>query len=185
MKNEELHIVLMIGSIRKERSSHKPAQVIVKLLEDRGVLVEILDLQELDLPVFDDGLDATGAEKLLEAYKKMDGMILVNPEYNHTISSSVKNAIDFARSKELVNKPMTLVTTSMGGWGGLRSVYPVRQAWFGVGGQPMKPNLQTKDVTKFDVENPDENWLKAANRFVDDSLRWFRIIKAGSALEQE
>lgn len=184
MENFELKVAVMIGSIRKDRQSIKPAEVIVGLLKERHIDPIVLDLQELNLPVFDDGLESASRTTLLETYKKMDGLILVTPEYNHGIPGCVKNAIDFARNGELKDKPMTLVTVSNGGWGGIRAVDHIRQCWFGNAGLALRHNLQTRNVKEFDAENPDAAWLRLANNFIEDSLRWFRVIKTGTAQEK-
>lgn len=184
MENFELNVAVMIGAVRKDRQTIKPAQVITRLLEERGLKPVVLDLQELDLPLFDDAFQSEGRTKLLETYKKMDGLIIVTPEYNHGISAPVKNAIDYARNYEFRDKPMTLVTTSMGGWGGIRAVDHIRQCWFGNDGLALRHNLQTTHVTDFDAENPDPAWLRLANDFIEESLRWFRVIKTGTAQEK-
>lgn len=173
----------MIGSIRKERQSDKPATVLLDLLSKQSVEPVVLDLRELNLPVFDDGIDHEGRSKLLEAYEKMDGLILVSPEYNNSIPSSVKNAIDFARSRELSGKPLAICTTSDGNWGGVRATQGIRDAWFGDGGIVVPPSLPTPHVDEFDASAPPEQWLERANGFIERSLQWFRIIKSGKQQE--
>lgn len=177
MSSTPLKIAVMIGSIRKERKTDKPAFALINLLKERGVEVLTLDLQELDLPLFDDGLEHDGRSKLLATYKEMDAMIVVNPEYNHSISSAVKNALDYAREKELVDMPISIVTTSAGGWGGARSLSQVRNACCGAGSIVIPSFMHVPGIMDFD-EN-DESWKERANGFLDKAVQWFRIIKDG------
>ncbi len=179
MKNEDLHIAVMIGSIRKERQSDKPANVLAEYLKGLGVHVKVLDLQKLDLPMFDDGIEHDGRTELLEAYQRMDGIIIVTPEYNHSIPSPVKNAIDYARDKELMGKPMASVGTSRGHWGGARVLPELRHIWTGAGGISLPVSLQTPMVTEFDESNPPEKWIEGMEGFVQNTLKWFMIIKSG------
>lgn len=180
MPNKKIKVAVMIGSIRKERQSIKPANVIIEMLKERGVEPIVLDLQEMNLPMFDDGLENESKTKLLDVYKEMDGMIIISPEYNHSISSPLKNAIDYAREKELFGKPMSCVGVSGGPWGGARMVGELRHIWLGVGGLSLPVAAQTPNVGDFKEENPPEIWLKGVNSFLDNSLKWFNIIKLGS-----
>jgi chromate reductase len=177
MSSTPLKIAVMIGSIRKKRLSDKPTFALIDLLKERGVDVITLDLQELALPLFDDGLEHDGRTKLLATYKEMDGMIVVNPEYNHSISSAVKNAFDYAREKELVDVPASIVTSSAGGWGGTRSLSQVRNAWCGAGGVSVPPFMHVPGIGQFD--ETDEAWKERANVYLDKALRWFQIIHDG------
>lgn len=171
-----MKIGLMIGSIRKGRQSDKPARVLERILEENGHEVLLLDLQELDLPIFDDGIEHEGKERLLEAYKEMDGLIIVSPEYNHSIPAPVKNAIDFARNKELLEKPLAVCSVSAGGWGGVRMTSELRAAWLGVGALALPLELPTPNVKEFEVENPPEMWLEKAHKFVEKFNYWLEKL---------
>ena len=98
----------MIGSIRKERKTIKAANALLMLLKAKGVEPIVLDLQELDLPMFDDGIEHDGRTKLLETYKAMDGLIIVSPEYNQSVPGVVKNAIDYDRKISFLPNPWPL-----------------------------------------------------------------------------
>lgn len=176
MPKQELNIAVMIGSIRQDRQTIKPAKALIKLLKDRGVKTVVLDLQALDLPMFDDGISHKGKTKLLNAYKKMDGIIIVSPEYNHSIPSPVKNAIDFARDNELSGKPLAIMGTSSGSWGGARMLSQLRNAWIGVGGIALPIFSQVPHVTDFKAT---DEWTERTNRFLDQSIDGFMTIKKG------
>lgn len=177
MPSTPLKIAVMIGSIRKERKTDKPAFALIHLLKERGIEVITIDLQELDLPVFDDNMDHVGVTKLLASYKEMDAMIVLNPEYNHSISSALKNALDYAREKELMDVPVSIVTTSAGGWGGARSLSQVRNACCGSGSIVIPSFMHVPGIMNFD-EN-DEAWKERANGYLDGAVKWFNIIKDG------
>jgi NAD(P)H-dependent FMN reductase len=179
MSSTPLKIAVMIGSIRKTRRTDKPAFALIDLLKERNMDPILIDLQELDLPLFDDGIEHEGRTKLLSAYREMDALIILNPEYNNSISSAVKNAIDYSRDGELDEMPAAIVTTSAGRWGGARSVSQVRNAWFGVGAIAVPPVMQIPSLSEFDGK--DEAWIENANKFLDRALRWFRIIQDGKA----
>lgn len=172
-------VLLLIGSTRKNRQSVKPAIVVQKLLEEKGANVIALDLQELQIPLFDDDLESVGKHTLLEAYKKVDGVIILCPEYNHAEPAVVKNAIDVSRNKEIFGKPLTVVGTSNGNWGGARMVASLHTSWLGVGGIALPFALLTPHVDEFDAQNPPADWMARAEKFVLDSTHWFEIIRKG------
>lgn len=172
-------VLLLIGSTRKNRQSVKPAIAIRQLLEEKGADVMALDLQELQIPLFDDDLESIGKHTLLEAYKKADGVIILCPEYNHAEPAVVKNAIDISRQKELYGKPLTVIGTSNGNWGGARMVASLHTSWLGVGGIALPFALLTPHVDQFNAEHPPTDWSERAETFVEKSIEWFEIIRKG------
>jgi len=180
----DIHLALMIGSIRKNRHTHKPAQALIRLFEEAGATVSVLDLRELDLPVFDDGIDHPGRIKLLETYAACDGMVVVTPEYNHAISSAVSNAIDFARSGEMAGKPIVPVGVSRGGFGGVRAIESMRVQAFGLKSFCPPPYFAISKVEEFDPDNLPDGFEEYAKKFVDETIYWFRVIKDGKQAQQ-
>jgi NAD(P)H-dependent FMN reductase len=82
--------------------------------------VEIVDLAEVDLPMFAEpehprfgrySLDSTKAFSATIA--RADAFAIVHPEYNHSYNAALKNALDHLNS-EWARKPVTLI-----GYGGV------------------------------------------------------------------
>lgn len=183
MKNKDLTVAILIGSIRKDRQSIKPAKAIIALLKEHGVKPIVLDLQTLALPAFDGETTNVNVnvKKVLNTYKKMDGIIIISPEYDHSVPSAVVNALEHARLKELLNKPMSAVCVSAGLWGGMRALPALRQMWLGVGGVALPTFLPVPFVETFTA---DEEWKNCANVFLSNTLKLFRIIKKGMSFEK-
>ena len=124
-----MNITLILGSIRPERQSIKPALYLQKKLEAAGHQITFIDLKELNLPVFNDTpeqTESTSAKTLVQSVVEADGIILVTPEYNHTFGSATKNALDFLRHREFMHKPLGLVAVSNGAIGGARAIVALR-----------------------------------------------------------
>ena len=133
MNNKTLNIKVIIGSTRQGRFSEKPAQWIfeeVKKLE--GVEVELLDLRDYEMPFFDSPISPSMAKgqysnetvkKWAEKINDGDAFIIVTPEYNHSTSGVLKNAIDWI-SPEWNKKPVAFM--SYGSVGGARAVEQLR-----------------------------------------------------------
>lgn len=62
------------------------------------------------LPLYDQDLDTSGPPpaviRLREAVRAADGLVIVTPEYNHTIPAATKNAVDWA-SRPMRDMPLT------------------------------------------------------------------------------
>ncbi len=175
--NESLRIALILGSVRVGRQSEKPAGVLKRLFEEAGASVDFVDLMELNLPVYNGENGGEGRERLLDAYKQADVIVMVSPEYHQSLPGAVKNAIDFADSKELRDKPLAIVGVSSGQWGGGRMVVALRQAWIGAKGIVLPPSLLTPYVEDFDPASPNAQWVERAREFVESVLTWAKRLR--------
>lgn len=119
-----LTIPVVLGSVRPRRLSERPAHLIVERLTALGCQAPLVDLRVLDLPIFgqsrdQDDLPAVVALKTVAA--EADAVVWLTPEYNHSFTSAVKNAVDYLHS-EIRRKPMAICGLSGGGLGGARAV---------------------------------------------------------------
>ncbi len=120
-------IAIVIGSIRAARLSDRPALYLKTQFEQAGHQVDLVDLRELNLPVFADNPEMpAGAHHFIESIKQADGVVLVSPEYNHTYGSALKNALDYLRKQELMHIPLACVGVSNGFAGGVRALLMLR-----------------------------------------------------------
>lgn len=110
-------ILVVTGSVRPHSANEKVVPVVVSALEMRGAVVTVANLKEINLPFFDDPTPPSAPEyaptdERVLAWTKMvadaDGVVLVTPEYNHTMSPVQLNAIDWIY-KEWANKPIALI----------------------------------------------------------------------------
>ena len=97
-------IAIILGATRESRFGAKPAEWILERAKARdGWEVELLDLKDFDLPLFNEvasnawmPTEDANARKWQEALARFDGFIFVTPEYNRSIPGSLKNALDQA-----------------------------------------------------------------------------------------
>lgn len=132
-------ILAFAGSLRKDSYNKKLVAVAAAGARDAGADVTQIDLADYPLPVFDQDLEAAqglpdNAIRLKEALKGHDGFLIGCPEYNSSITSALKNVIDWAsrpapdeESLECFKgKVVVLMSTSPGALGGLRGLVHVR-----------------------------------------------------------
>lgn len=115
-------ILVVSGSVRPHSVNSRMVPYVASMLKDKGVEVTIADLKELDLPFFDNPIPPSAPEfaptdervvKWTKMVAEADGVVLVTPEYNRTMTPVQLNAIDWIY-KEWHGKPVALVGY---GWG--------------------------------------------------------------------
>ena len=123
-----MKIVAIPGSLRKNSYNKMAIGYLVQGAQDAGAEVEILDLKEYALPVYDGDIEKEGTPKNVEKFVQKiidaDSIIICTPEYNYSIPGGLKNAIDWvSRSSHhpFRGKPLALAGTSPGHWGTVRS----------------------------------------------------------------
>lgn len=131
--HKTVNILGISGSLRKESFNRKALQLAKKFATETGASVTELDLKELDLPIYDGDIEARGmpesAMKLKQAIEAADVLLIASPEYNFSISSALKNAVDWASrsGNSFDGKIAAIFGASPGAFGTLRGQYHVRQ----------------------------------------------------------
>ncbi|WP_223691937.1 NADPH-dependent FMN reductase [Leifsonia poae] len=124
-------IAIIIGSTRPGRNGEAVARWVFEHAAQReGVQYELVDLKDWALPHLDEALPAGMGQYANDHTKawaakvdEFDGYIFVTPEYNHSTSGVLKNAIDYVGA-EWNNKAAGFV--SYGVFGGARAVENLR-----------------------------------------------------------
>ena len=115
-----MRILAIAGSLRADSHNRRLLDAAAALIAARGVEVEILDPDALrSLPHFDQDLEADSpveVERLRAKIAEADGLLIATPEYNGSIPSVIKNAVDWASRPRtdavLKNKPVAVVGAS-------------------------------------------------------------------------
>ena len=124
-------IALIIGSTRETRFADKPAAWMLAQAQKRDDMdVELVDLRDFDLPLFDEAASnlwmPSSDERAVKWQQKIgefDGFIFVVAEYNRSITGALKNALDQAYN-EWNRKPMSAI--AYGSVGGTRALEHLR-----------------------------------------------------------
>lgn len=125
------HIGIVIGSIREARFGEKPAKWLYDIAKKRSdATFKLLDLRDFPLPFFDEAVSPAMTPSTNQvavawsaALAKLDGLVIVTPEYNHAPPAVVKNALDYAYD-EFNRKPIAFL--GYGGAGAARSIEQLR-----------------------------------------------------------
>jgi NAD(P)H-dependent FMN reductase len=127
----DLNIAIILGSTRPGRNGKAVADWVAEQAAARtSARYELVDLVDHPLPHIDEPLPPTMGQYAGEHTKawaakigSYDGFIFVTPEYNHSTSGVLKNAIDYLYA-EWNNKAAAFV--SYGSLGGARAIEHLR-----------------------------------------------------------
>lgn len=127
MSTKKYSIAIVSSSVRVGRKSHRVALYLKNQLEDSfDASVEMLDLAELQFPIFDERLKfqknpLPSTVLFSETIKRADGVIIVTPEYNGGYPAALKNVVDLL-TDEWNHKPIAISTASGGLFGGMQVI---------------------------------------------------------------
>lgn len=127
----ELKIAVILGSTREGRNGAAVADWVMEKAAGRAAAdYELVDLRDYPLPMFDEPTGPSyGPSKRPEVMAwsakvaEFDGYVFVAPEYNHSFSAVLKNALDHLYV-EFNNKAAAFV--SYGAFAGARAVEQLR-----------------------------------------------------------
>jgi NAD(P)H-dependent FMN reductase len=176
------HLQIVIGSTRPSRKGPAVAAWFERIARKHGGFeVEVVDLAEVNLPLFDEPEHPrfkTYHHEHTKAWSarvaKADAFVFVTPEYNFSIAPAMLNAIDYL-VHEWAYKPVGYV--SYGGVsGGLRAVQMSKMLVTSLKMMPIPEAVTLPFFTKlFDEQGlfvPGEVQDKAAAAMLDELARW-------------
>ena len=122
-------IVGLGGSLRKGSTSRAALQRALAGAEAAGAETTLLDLRELELPMYDpdDDEPTEGAATLIESCHAADGLLWSSPLYQGTISGAFKNALDWLhvlgrRDPPYLHDKVIGLISAAGGTQGLQAI---------------------------------------------------------------
>lgn len=182
-----LKIAILTGSIRDTRVNLQVAEYIQKIAaENTEATFEIVDIKDYPLPHFNeskaplmanrqyDNPDVQAWSKVIDQY---DGYIFVTPEYNKSITSALKAAIDHL-SPEWNHKAAAII--SYGSSNGVAASYSLRPILnslkLAVVSTTVGFNMYV-DFENFRTFNPREASLKPLTPMLNDLVAWSKALK--------
>jgi len=181
---ENLKIMLVTGSVRLGRQSHKVGRYLQQLLGGyEHVETEMLDLLEDPLPMMDERYDLhpdppESVRRAGERIRAADALILISPEYGGSYPGVLKNLTDLF-GRQMTGKAIGVVTTSSGKLGGINASHQLQHLILSMRCYPMPLKLLVPFVHEaFDEQgNPVHPELATGTRqFIGSFLEFARAI---------
>jgi NAD(P)H-dependent FMN reductase len=152
-----------------------------RAIKHGGFEVELIDLAEVSLPMFDEPRHPRFGEYVHQHTKdwsatisRGDAYIFVIPEYNYGFNAAIKNAIDYL-NREWLYKPLGFVTYG-GVAAGTRAMQMLKQVVSALKMVPMAEAVNIPFVQQFldsdRVLQPNDVMEDAATAMLDELARW-------------
>ncbi len=181
-----IRIGIIIGSTRPGRVGESVGRWVYENASKRkDAEFQLIDLKEYNLPLLDEPVPPSmgmyskdHTKKWAAKIAEFDAFVFVTPEYNHSISGALKNAIDYVYA-EWNNKAAGIV--SYGSIGGARAAEQLRLILgevqiADVRGQVML-SLFT-DFENFSVFKPAPMHEKSLDTLINQVISWGTALKS-------
>ena len=177
-------IGIILGSTRPQRNGEQVARWVLDLASSRGDAdYELVDLRDYPLPHLDEPMPPSLGQYQQEHTKKwaqqiasFDGFVIVTPEYNHSTSGVLKNAIDYLYA-EWNNKAVGFV--SYGSAGGARAVEHLRL----IAGELQMADVRQQvtlslltDFENYHIFKPGSHHAAALSTMLDQVVAWSQAL---------
>lgn len=181
-----LKVAIIVGSTRPGRKGEAVARWIHELAAERSdARFELVDIADFDLPLLDEPIPPSMGRYKKEHTKRwsetvdgFDAFVFVTPEYNHSTSGALKNALDYLY-REWNNKAAAFV--AYGSAGGTRAVEHLR----GIVGELQMADVRGQvalslfeDFENFAAFKPRDVHQKAVGTMLDQLIGWGRALKS-------
>jgi chromate reductase, NAD(P)H dehydrogenase (quinone) len=121
------NVLGLAGSLRREAYSKALLRVLTEAAYERDVAK--ISEGAIDLPLYNQDLERgelpDSVARFKQAVTDSDALLIVTPEYNHSIPGALKNALDWASrpggASPLLDKPVLVVSVSPAFTGGVRA----------------------------------------------------------------
>lgn len=184
-------IAIITGSVRPGRQSLNVATWVRSIADQRDdATFEVVDIADFDLPLWQEPMSpswgpAESAEGRAWSARmaEFDGYVFVVPEYNHSVTGALKNALDYLKP-EVANKAAAFV--SYGAAGGARAVEHLRGIVAEMEIAHVRNTVMMSlftDFENFSTFTPTEQAVASVTPMLDQLLPWTKAMEAVRAGE--
>lgn len=180
----DLDIAVILGSTRPGRNGKAVADWVIAQAADRDANYDLIDLADHPLPLLDEPVPPSAGQYSAEHTKRWaaaiapyDGYVFITPEYNHSTSGALKNALDYLYA-EWNDKAAAFV--GYGSLGGGRAIEHLRA----IAGELQLADVRTQlsfslltEFENFTTFKPADYQVPLAATLFDQLERWAGALK--------
>jgi len=183
-------ILAFAGSTRKDSFNKRLAKVALHAAEQADAETTFIDLHDYNMPLYSKDLHDEqgmpgGVIEFKEMLKSHNGFLIASPEYNGSLTGTLKNAIDWATIKADGEERMAcwngkiagLVSASPGSLGGIRGLHHLRTILAGIGTFVLPNHLavgNSETNLKNDIQITDEKLQHQVDTLATELVRVIR-----------
>lgn len=184
-ENRMTRIGIILGSTRPGRNGAQVAKWVYEIAQQRtDAEFELIDLADYPLPHLDEPIPPSLGQYQNDHTKawaakiaSLDGFVMVTPEYNHSTSGVLKNAIDYLYA-EWNNKAVGFV--SYGSVGGARAAEHLRLVAGELQMADVRQQVALSLITEFEnysVFKPGDYNIATLNTLLDQVVAWSNALE--------
>ena len=181
-----INVGIIVGSTRPGRKADAVARWVHEIAKKRtDASFEVVDIADFKLPLLDEPMPPSMGQYSHPHTKAwaakiaaFDAFVFVTPEYNHSTSGALKNAIDFLW-REWNDKAAGFV--GYGGAGGTRAVEHLRLVMAEVKVADVRAQVALSlftDFEKFVTFKPAPHQERTVTAMLDDVVAWGEALKS-------
>jgi len=180
-----IRVAIVSGSTRPGRNNEAVFKWVYEIAKRRSdAEFELVDIADHNLPMLDEAIPPSigqyqneHTKKWAETIAAFDGFVFVTPEYNHSTSAALKNALDYIYA-EWNNKSAGFV--SYGSAGGVRAVEHLRGVMAELQIADVRAQVMLSlftDFENFSVFKPHPRHEQAVHAMLDQVIAWGGALK--------
>lgn len=177
-------IAIILGSTRPNRNGEQVADWVAKQASSRAATYDLIDLRDHPLPILDEPIPPSlgdyqndHTKQWAELIGQYDGFIFITPEYNHSTSAALKNAIDYLY-KEWNDKACAFI--GYGSLGGARAIEHLRAIASELQMAHVRQQVSLSLYTDFENMSefkPGEQHVEALETLFEQLERWTQALE--------
>ncbi len=188
-----MQVAIFYGSYRQDRNGINYARYLAQAFQDCGDSIDLIDAQEVDLPMLDrmykeypEGTAPAKMKKVASIIRNADAFVFVAGEYNWGVQPGLKNLTDHFL-EEWFWRPAAIASYSAGPFAGMRAMMHWRAILGEMGMVVTSMPLALGGVHKaFDhsgtpTGEDGERLIRNFPKFADDLRWWAEAAKAQRA----
>jgi chromate reductase, NAD(P)H dehydrogenase (quinone) len=170
----ETKVIAFAGSTRKDSCNKKLIQESARIARQMGAAVTVIDLKDYPIPFYDGDLEANqgmpeNAKRIRKMIVESNAIIISTPEYNGSLSSVLKNTLDWVSRTEdgkpsreaFLGKKVAIMSCSPGNGGGARALEHLKGVVQDIGGLVVATNVAlSSGYSAFNVQGQLEDGSK-------------------------
>ena len=180
-----IKIGIILGSTRPGRNGEAVARWVHEIAKTRAdASFEFIDIKQFDLPLLDEPVPPSQGKyskahtkRWAEKIAPLDAFVFVTPEYNHSTSGALKNALDFLYA-EWNNKAAGFV--AYGSAGGTRAVEHLRLIMAELQIADVRAQVAlslSEDFENYSEFKPKEGREKLVHTMLDQLIAWGEAMR--------
>lgn len=155
----EVKVLAFAGSTREDSVNKKLVLEAASYARQMGAKVTVIDLKDYSMPLYDEDLEAkqgmpAKAKQVRDLMINNQVILIASPEYNGSLSATLKNVIDWASRSEdkrpsrqaFQGKKFVIMSASPGSGGGARGLAHLRTIIENIGGTVVPQQVTLPDA---------------------------------------